>query len=274
MVISSPPQSSLSSLWYCRIHGLERGPITWDMLQHLAQNGDLKPSDLVRRADTERWVVASQARCAEPVETPRPPQRENVITERLAAVLAADQATSHAPARSFKRVEEPDATPAEAESQLRPASVDGNASVAADALLEEPIDEQIKAEDEPESIAATDTQPELKVGSTASQAVVAAVLTPAVAEPRKLPAVAIAHAVRNKRPSNPAGLALLALGLALIGLFKLALPLGMLALYLAGKSAADLRHRPTGAGLAVAAGALIVGMVDVGVSLYTIVNRL
>lgn len=270
MVNLPQPKSELSSLWYCRIDGLDRGPITWEMLQGLAQGGDLKPSDLVRRADLDQWVVASQARCAGPVATPSAtPLRDAEVTVRLAAALAADTAIVHAPARSFKRPEiappPQSAAPAIADDD----AIDGPASVDVPvAVMDAEIDEPAEAD---VSDLSEEVSPE-PAGTQSAQG--PAAMAAAGPDPVPLPAAAIARAVRSTRTPNSGGLALLALGLALIGLFKLALPLGLLSLYLGWRSAADLRRRPLGPGLAVAAGALIVAAVDVSVSLYTIVNRL
>lgn len=314
MVTTPKTQSALASLWYCRIYGLERGPITWEMLQDLAQAGDLKPSDLVRRADLEGWVVASQARCIHALPHTEPSASRNDVagTERLAAALAADAVSAHAPARSFRRKEAAAASAAPAacadheqhdatiEQPMTASSVDASVEPRT-GVSDCTVDAVESAKEEPSlqnelpasvvsglAVAESLRQVELAVAHANSAEppsdpaevdAVAVVPAPiarrdAASIPAPLPAAAIARAVRESRPSNPGGLALLALGLALIGLFKLALPLGLLSLYLAWQSASDMRRRPLGMGLAVAAGAMIVASVDVGVSLYTIVNRL
>ena len=73
-------------------------------------------------------------------------------------------------------------------------------------------------------------------------------------------------------PEQPGGTALLALALAFFGIFQLALPLGMFAIYLGGRSAKRLRRTP-GAAIYVAASACLVGLVDVGVSLWVLAGK-
>ena len=256
MDLSSKPTSSMASLWYCRIHGLDRGPITWDMLQELAQAGDLRPSDLVRRGDQTQWIVASQARFEEPVPQPPPLAApiETKLTARLAAALAVDVDAAHTPAKAYSR-------PARAASAE--VAMDREKAVEAETS---PMDEEVAVA----TPAAVDETPlpeqsEQQIEQTDVQTVAL------------LPARAAVDAIRNAKPRNPGGVALLALGLALIGLFKLALPLGLLSLYLAWRSAADLRRRPigqgmasSGVGLTTAVAAMIVAGIDVSVSVYYI----
>ena len=76
-------------------------------------------------------------------------------------------------------------------------------------------------------------------------------------------------------PGRHAGAALLALGLSLAGLLAFALPLGMLAVYLGGTSAAGLAKVPGGRlRLAVPLLAVAVGLADVGISLRVLSGRL
>ncbi|QOV89340.1 DUF4339 domain-containing protein [Humisphaera borealis] len=243
----------MASLWFCRIHGLERGPITWDMLQELAQAGDLRPSDLVRRGDQSQWVTASQARFEEPIPGPPPLAApiETKLTARLAAALAVDVDIAHAPARPYRRVSQ------------------SNAAEPFETASAEEVDVAVSDN------AATDTLEVHRTGVPES----AEAPTAADSVTRRLPAKAAAHAVRSARPRNPGGVALLALGLALIGLFKLALPLGLLSMYLGWTSAGDLWRRPngrgtvpTGVGLATAVAAMVMAGIDIGVSLYYIVT--
>lgn len=261
MDLSTHSTSASASFWYCRIHGLERGPLTWDMLQDLAHDGDLRPSDLVRRGDQSEWTVASQARYDDPRDEPPRPAApvETKLTERLAAALSADALATHAPAHPFRR---PAAEPI---SRTENGESSGSAVIA-----------ETAAPDDPELVPIPPSQPSVDEDGP----ILTLVDDLADATPTKLPATAVADAARNRRPANPAGVALLALGLALIGLFKLALPLGLLSLYLAWRSVADLRRRPVaggsvpvGIGLATAAAAMVVGGIDVGASVCHIAGR-
>jgi hypothetical protein len=200
------------NLWFFKLHGLERGPVTWEVLQNLACSGDLKPSDLVRRDGEEQWVVATRARAQD--------STRDAGSTRAASAGAASALTA-------------DAGPVPA---ARPAG-----RAAREAIDPGPAE--------------PDTEPD--------------------AAPRPPAAVAAPAAQRS---DHPAGTALLALGLGLVGVFKLALPLGLLSIYLGGRSARALGRRPAAAGgsaaLAAAAAAVLVGLLDVGVSLYVIGGRL
>lgn len=244
-------QSSLASLWYCRIHGLERGPLTWDMLQDLARGGDLRPSDLVRRGDESQWTLASQARYDAPPRVAAPV--ESKLTAQLAAALSADVLAAHVPATVYKR-------------ELATVALDDGPGAAPEA--------------DPEFVPIPASQPSVDEDGPVLTLTDEPAVSAATPQPTGLPAAAAAHAARHRRSTNPAGIALLALGLALVGLFKLALPLGLLSLYLAWRSAADLRRRPQARGavparigLATAAAAMAVAGVDVGVSVYHIAGR-
>lgn len=287
MLPPSHQRSALASLWYCRIHGLERGPITWDMLQGLAQSGDLRPSDLVRRGDQTQWVVASQARCEDPVPLPPPLEApvETKLTARLAAALSVDVQAAHAPAQPFRRLE-PVAPEATAVETSHGKAVAPDDTTPADVVTEDSSD----AADAPSRLvvpATVDVTRSSRATRDDSIDEDGPVMTlvdeseeaprPASPSPVRLSAAATALAVRNAKRRNPAGVALLALGLALVGLFKLALPLGLLSLYLAWRSASDLRSRPaergsvpSGIGLATAVAAMTVAAIDVGVSVYHI----
>jgi hypothetical protein len=180
--------------WFFRTDDHEHGPVSWEVLQGLARDGDLRPTDLVRRSDEERWLPAGQARHEEVVI--RPPRTiEPAVSHRLAAALAADAAVHAVPATAIRR----------------PA----RDAARADAL------------------------------------------------PARYPGSA----------PRPGGTALLALALALVGVFQLALPLGMLSIYLGGRAGAKLL-RDRGPGLYVAVTAVLTGAVDVGVSLWVLGSRL
>jgi hypothetical protein len=178
--------------WFFRTDGHEHGPVSWEVLQGLARDGDLRPTDPVRRSDQERWVPAGQARHEEVVI--RPPRTiEPAVAHRLAATLAADAAIIHAAPAAIRQAER-------------------NMARA-----------------------------------------VAPSLSPAAA--------------------RPGGTALLALALALVGVFQLALPLGMLSLYLGGRAGTKLL-RTRGPALYVAVTAVLTGAVDVCVSLWVLGTRL
>ncbi|MCL4206797.1 MAG: DUF4339 domain-containing protein [Pirellulaceae bacterium] len=48
--------------WYCAIDGQECGPFSTDQLRALAQQGQLRPSDHIRRADSDSWTPAAKVR--------------------------------------------------------------------------------------------------------------------------------------------------------------------------------------------------------------------
>lgn len=218
------------NLWFFKLYGLERGPVTWEVLQDLARSGDLKPSDLVRRDGDDRWVVATRARAHDPArdsaaDSPVPVQMQ--VPAPMAVIPASIRRPSD---------ETPPSEPASGHT----------------AGHREPADPG-PAEPNPVPVSPSPT--------------VAAPVPPA-ARPSASEAAA----------GRPAGTALLALGLALVGVFKLALPLGLLSIYLGGRSARALGRRPAAGGgggaFAAAAAAVLVGLLDVGVSLYVIGGRL
>ncbi len=51
----------MSTLWHCRIGESERGPITTQELKQLARDGQLQPTDLIRRSTDDRWYPAHRA---------------------------------------------------------------------------------------------------------------------------------------------------------------------------------------------------------------------
>jgi hypothetical protein len=48
--------------WYCAIDGQECGPFSTDQLRVLAQQGQLRPSDHIRRAESDAWTPAGKVR--------------------------------------------------------------------------------------------------------------------------------------------------------------------------------------------------------------------
>lgn len=57
--------------WFAKRDGVERGPFSAAQLRELAADGRLRPSDLVRRGDSPKWVAAATLRGLFPA-APRP----------------------------------------------------------------------------------------------------------------------------------------------------------------------------------------------------------
>lgn len=52
-------ERSSDESWYCQIFGAELGPMPWDELRLLAERGNLKGDNRVRRGDSGEWISAA-----------------------------------------------------------------------------------------------------------------------------------------------------------------------------------------------------------------------
>jgi hypothetical protein len=80
---SKPSEAAKASGWYYSRNGVKAGPVSATELKKLVASGKLAPTDLVRKADSSKWVQAGKVRglfpeefTAEPLPLPSDPPEE------------------------------------------------------------------------------------------------------------------------------------------------------------------------------------------------------
>lgn len=93
-------------MWYYTRDGKRSGPVTARELKGLVASGRLAPTDLVRRAADEKWIVAKKVRGLFPEqEAPTPPPLPApVVAQRTPCVAGAGRIESRHEARAEAQV--------------------------------------------------------------------------------------------------------------------------------------------------------------------------